>query len=66
LRARDVHAVAELAAEADPAWTLERLLASPTIASKAWVHRQYDSTVRTGTVVGPGRGDAAVIRIRGT
>jgi phosphoribosylformylglycinamidine synthase len=66
LRARDVHAVPALAAEADPAWTLERLLASPTIASKAWVHRQYDSTVRTGTLVGPGRGDAAVIRIRGT
>jgi phosphoribosylformylglycinamidine synthase len=66
LRARDVHAVPELSAESDPAWTLERLLSSPTIASKAWVYRQYDSTVRTGTVVGPGRGDAAVIRIRGT
>ena len=66
LRARDPHAVQPLAAESDPAWTLERLLSSPTIASKAWVYRQYDSTVRTGTVVGPGRGDAAVIRIRGT
>jgi phosphoribosylformylglycinamidine synthase len=66
LRARDVHAIPELPAESDPAWTLERLLSSPTIASKAWVYRQYDSTVRTGTVVGPGRGDAAVIRIRGT
>jgi phosphoribosylformylglycinamidine synthase len=66
LRARDVHAVPELAAEADPAWTLERLLSAPTIASKAWVYRQYDSTVRTGTMVGPGRGDAAVIRIRGS
>lgn len=66
LRARDVHAVPELAAESDPSWTLERMLASPTIASKAWVYRQYDSTVRTSTVVGPGRGEAAVIRIRGT
>jgi phosphoribosylformylglycinamidine synthase len=66
LRERDVHGIAELPAERDPAWTLERLLASPTIASKAWVYRQYDSTVRTGTVIGPGRGDAAVIRIRGT
>ncbi len=66
LRERDVHAVPELAAELDPAWTLERMLASPTIASKAWVYRQYDSTVRTSTVVGPGRGDAAVLRIRGT
>ena len=39
--------------------------AAPTIASKAWAYRQYDSTVRTNTVVGPG-GDAAVIRVRGT
>jgi phosphoribosylformylglycinamidine synthase len=65
-RARDVHAVAAKPEEADPAWTLERLLESPTIASKQWITRQYDSTVRTGTVVGPGGGDAAVIRIRGT
>ncbi|HTE45871.1 MAG TPA: AIR synthase related protein, partial [Gemmatimonadaceae bacterium] len=30
-----------------------------------WVHRQYDTTVRTNTVIGPG-GDAAVVRVRGT
>jgi phosphoribosylformylglycinamidine synthase II len=66
LRAADPLGVAELPEERDPAWTLEHLLGSPTIASKAWVHRQYDSTVRTGTVVGPGVADAAVIRIRGT
>ncbi len=66
LRARDVHAIAELPEEADPAWTLERLLSSPTIASKRWVHRQFDTTVRTNTVIGPGAGDAAVLRIRGT
>jgi len=65
-RARDVHAIAPLAAEADPAWTLERLLQAPTIASKQWIHRQYDSTVRTNTVIGPGAADAAVLRIRGT
>ncbi len=65
LRARDVDAIAELPEEADPAWTLEQLLARPTIASKRWVYRQYDPTVRTNTVVGPG-GDAAVVRIRGT
>ncbi len=64
-RERDVHAVKELAEEADPLWTLERLLTSPTIASKRWVFQQYDHTVRTNTVVGPG-GDAAVVRIRGT
>jgi phosphoribosylformylglycinamidine synthase len=65
LRARDVHAIPEHPEERDATWTLERLLASPTIASKEWIFTQYDSTVRTGTVVGPG-GDAAVVRLRGT
>jgi phosphoribosylformylglycinamidine synthase subunit PurL len=65
LRARDPLAIAERPEEIDPAWTLERLLSAPTIASKAWAYRQYDSTVRTNTVIGPG-GDAAVLRVRGT
>ena len=65
LRDADPLAVAERAEEKDPLWTLERLLSAPTIASKAWAYRQYDSTVRTNTVIGPG-GDAAVLRIRGT
>ena len=66
LRARDVAAIRERREERDPVWTLCALLSSPTIASKAWVYRQYDSTVRTGTAVGPGAADAAVIRLRGT
>ncbi len=66
LRNRDVHAVPERAEERDPAWTLTRLLESPTIASKLWIHRQYDSTVRANTLVGPGAGDAAVVRVQGT
>jgi phosphoribosylformylglycinamidine synthase subunit PurL len=65
LRDVDVKAIAELSEESDAAWTLVKLLASPTIASKEWAYRQYDSTVRTNTVIGPG-GDAAVIRVRGT
>ena len=65
LRARDVDAIAERPEERDAAWTLRELLASPTIASKAWVYRQYDTSVRTNTVIGPG-GDAAVLRLRGT
>jgi phosphoribosylformylglycinamidine synthase II len=65
LRQKDPLAVAELPEEKDPVWTLEKLLSAPTIASKAWAYRQYDSTVRTNTVIGPG-GDAAVLRIRGT
>ncbi len=49
----------------DPAATLLQLLASPEIASKRVVWRQYDHQVGTNTVVGPGS-DAAVIRIKGT
>src|SRR5437867_4347125 len=37
---------------------LRQLLRDPTIASKNWVYRQYDHTVRTGTLVKPGS-DAA-------
>jgi phosphoribosylformylglycinamidine synthase len=40
-----------------------RLLRDPTIASKNWVYRQYDHTVRTGTIVKPGS-DAAVFFVR--
>jgi len=64
-RSRDPHDVRALPEERDHSWTLERLLSSPTIASKAWVWRQYDSTVRTSTVRGPGS-DAAVVRLHGT
>jgi phosphoribosylformylglycinamidine synthase len=42
------------------------MLASPNIASKQWVYEQYDTMVRTNTVVGPGPSDAAVVRIKGT
>ncbi len=45
---------------------LRKLLGSPNIASKRWVFEQYDTTVRTNTVVGPGPSDAAVVRIKGT
>ena len=41
---------------------LLKLLASPTIASKNWVYRQYDHMVQDGTAVLPGS-DAAVTRI---
>jgi phosphoribosylformylglycinamidine synthase len=41
---------------------LERLLAAPNIADKAFVYQQYDHMVRLGTVVRPGA-DAAVVRI---
>ena len=45
---------------------MRRLLAAPTIASKASIYQRYDHTIGTNTVVGPGEGDAAVVRIKGT
>ena len=45
--------------------TLLTLLSTPNITSKKFVYRQYDSTVRSNTVQGPG-GAAAVIRLKGT
>ena len=45
--------------------TLLILLSTPNITSKQFVFRQYDSTVRSNTVQGPG-GAAAVIRLKGT
>ncbi len=42
---------------------LRQLLRDPTIASKNWVYRQYDHTVRTGTLVKPGS-DAAIFFVR--
>src|SRR5437773_5154553 len=43
--------------------SLRQLLRDPTLASKNWVYRQYDHTVRTGTLVKPGS-DAAVYFVR--
>ncbi|WP_214625836.1 phosphoribosylformylglycinamidine synthase subunit PurL [Paenibacillus agaridevorans] len=45
--------------------TLEKVLASPTVASKEWVYNQYDYMVRTATAVRPGS-DAAVVLVDGT
>jgi phosphoribosylformylglycinamidine synthase len=44
---------------------LEGMLSTPELASKRWIWEQYDSTVRTNTLQGPG-GDAAVLRLKGT
>ncbi len=52
-----------LSLAADPGEVLPRLLAWPTIASKNWVYRQYDYTVRNGTALFPGS-DAAVLRVK--
>ena len=54
-----------LGAPPAPRDAFRRLLASPTIASKLWVYRQYDHMVRTNTLVLPGMG-AGVVRVKGT
>jgi phosphoribosylformylglycinamidine synthase len=54
--------LATLAEPPDIEALLPRLLATPDIASKRWVYRQYDHMVRVGTVIAPGS-DAAVVRI---
>jgi phosphoribosylformylglycinamidine synthase II len=59
----DLDAVA--ASTPAPLDALLRLLASPTIASKEWIYRQYDHMVQTNTINLPGLG-AGVVRIKGT
>ncbi len=53
--------------EAPPApdAAFDRLIASPTIASKRWAYRQFDHTVGTNTIAQPGH-SAAVVRVKGT
>jgi phosphoribosylformylglycinamidine synthase II len=45
--------VLALSPPADLAGALLRVLASPNVANKRWIYRQYDSTVRTNTVAAP-------------
>lgn len=58
-------AAPEVPEPSDPAAALEALLSTPELGSKEWIWRQYDHTVRTNTVAGPG-GDAAVVLLKGT
>src|SRR5229473_2652992 len=52
------------AAGTDLTANFAKLLGSPAIASKRWITEQYDTSVRTNTLAGPGASDAAVIRIK--
>ena len=58
-------AKADIPLPADPGRVLFDLLASPTIASKEWIFRQYDHMVQDNTAFLPGA-DAAVLRIKGS
>ncbi|HXN65655.1 MAG TPA: phosphoribosylformylglycinamidine synthase subunit PurL [Candidatus Acidoferrales bacterium] len=65
--ARGAGPLMEFAAEtADLTQNFLRLLAWPAIANKRWIWEQYDQSVRTNTLAGPGASDAAVLRVKGT
>ncbi len=40
-----------------------KVLSSPNVTSKRWIYEQYDHEVQIRTVVKPGEGDAAVLRL---
>ena len=61
VRALDVAALPAVA----PQEALLRLLATPTVASKRWAYRQYDTMVRTNTLAAAGL-SAGVVRVKGT
>jgi phosphoribosylformylglycinamidine synthase len=50
----------------DVAATALAFLATPNIAPPTWVTGQYDHLVGSATVLGPGEGDAGVVRVPGT
>ena len=66
-KAREADAESTLAAEIsfDFAGDLLAVMASPDMASKAWIWRQYDRHVMADTVSDSG-GDAAIIRLHGS
>ena len=53
---------AALAAPIPTDAALVKLLGSPDLCSKRWIHEQYDTLILGNTVQGPG-GDAAVVRL---
>ena len=63
LQSFDLSSLAEL--DITPNEALLKLLATPNIASKHIVWRQYDHQVQNNTVIAPGA-DAALLRIQGT
>jgi phosphoribosylformylglycinamidine synthase II len=65
LQALDLNKIKDIA-PGDAGRTLLRLLAAPNICSKRPVFRQYDHQVGNNSVVLPGGGDAAVMRIQET
>jgi len=63
LREVELPEAEEPARDLSEAWV--ELFDSPNLGSRRWIYNQYDTTVRTNTVIPPGS-DAGVVRIRGT
>jgi phosphoribosylformylglycinamidine synthase II len=66
LAGRRAEALDDLAAETPSGEILRELLASPNARSRKPIWRRYDHMNGTNTLVGPGAGDAALLRIKGT
>jgi phosphoribosylformylglycinamidine synthase II len=66
LAARRAMDLAPLASQAPSVSTLLELLASPNVRSRQPIWRRYDHMNGTNTLVGPGAGDAALLRVKGT
>jgi phosphoribosylformylglycinamidine synthase len=66
LEARRAADLRPLAAESASVSDLLSLLASPNVCDRKPVWRRYDHMNGTATMVGPGEGDAALLRVKGT
>ncbi len=62
---REMDLSSYLEPEGDLTDSFLQLMESPNIASRRWIYEQFDTSVRTSTVVKPG-GDAGVIRLGNT
>jgi phosphoribosylformylglycinamidine synthase II len=62
----DLFVEAERLTGGDLATLLLRIMGSPMLAAKRWVHEQYDHLVLGGTVLQPGAAGAGVVRLEGT
>jgi len=66
LELRRAEALDDLAAQLPAAELLPELLGSPNLSDRKPVWRRYDHMNGTNTLVGPGAGDAALLRVKGT
>jgi phosphoribosylformylglycinamidine synthase len=66
LEVRRAESLDDLAAARPSVSDLLELLASPNARSRRSIWRRYDHMNGTNTLVGPGRGDAALLRVKGT